>query len=308
VNEKRLRFVLKSTAGVDVFERFFPGGKTILNRTEWRGKEPRSCGVTGFKSRTHRADDPSPVTYEIEVSYRPKGVITYVGNTKYDGWTAMMLDRQRDGTLLDGKGQPLADGLPPVYMPFEIHKDVEFNDLDFGEFVGEFDAPGVRHTTRDAIMEEMKEGGSFGGGTRSTFMAPRRSRPNRKIILTNQPSGPAGDKWGSDIINVSNDTPHVEQVLMDRLAELMADYLEGRCYIKSLSNGEMTYVELADSLVDCSPNELGEDSWFDVLTSFTPAGFLEELAKRLMATYEVDVSVVDGRPGGLLLRRPAKPA
>jgi len=39
-----------------------------------------------------------------------------------------------------------------------------------------------------------------------------------------------------------------------------------------------------------------------LLSAYVPETFLEDLAERLIATYEVDVSVVDGPGGGLLLR------
>jgi len=102
-------------------------------------KGARSCGVVSIKGRPHPAGSPEAAVFDIEVAYRPKGCITYTGGTKYDGWTALMLDRARDGTLLDGQGKPLADGHPPVYRPVELFEDMDFNDVDFGEFVGEFE-------------------------------------------------------------------------------------------------------------------------------------------------------------------------
>ena len=237
----------------------------------------------------------------IEVSYRPKGCITYVGDTQYDGWTAMILDRALDGTLLDGKGNPLPDGRPPVYLAKEVYPDIDFNELDFGEFVDETELPGVKRTTAGEIWEQM-EGGGFSSSINSTFVASRRNRPNVKIILSNAPSQ-AGYGPGTRIININNDTPHLEQVLMERLSELMGDFMEGRASIVCTSNNDMVFVQLSDSLVECTPNEHGLDSWFDVLRTYVPFDFLEQLAKRLMATYWVDVTVVDGRDGGLLLKR-----
>jgi hypothetical protein len=71
------------TAMHDLFERFRP---YVLNRTEWRGKEPRSCAITRVESRPAAMGTPTVV--DIEVTYRPKGHITYTGRTKYDGWVA----------------------------------------------------------------------------------------------------------------------------------------------------------------------------------------------------------------------------
>lgn len=90
---------------------------------------------------------------------------------------------------------------------------------------------------------------------------------------------------------------------MDRLFELMCHFMEGRYSINTISSGEACFVELSDSLVDCTPNEYGMESWFDVLKNYVPGTFMEELAKRLMALYIVDVSVVDGPKPGLLFRK-----
>src|SRR5688572_6432360 len=148
-----LRFVLQSMGNpMGVMSRFHPQGKTVLNRTEWRGKEPRSCAVTSLRGRPYKAGSKDPQVWDVEVAYRPKGTITFVGNTKYDGWTAMILDRAKDGTLLDGHGKPLPDGQPPVYLPYEMYEDVEFNDIDFGEFVEEVDVGGIKHISFEDMM------------------------------------------------------------------------------------------------------------------------------------------------------------
>ena len=56
-------------------------------------------------------------------------------------------------------------------------------------------------------------------------------------------------------------------------------------------------------MVDCTPNEEGKGSRFNCLSEYLPDSYLDELAMRLVATYDVDVSVVDGPKIGLLLRR-----
>lgn len=292
----------------ELWARFMPNEQHALNRTEWWGKEPRSCAVTGVKSRPHSVGDSSPVIIDIEVTYRPKGYITYVGNTKYDGWTAMVIDQTRDGVLLDGHGQPLKDGDPPVYLPHEVYPDAEFNDMDFGEFVGEFDVEDVEHTTVDAVMKELTASGKFGGSLHGSFIAPHRSRPLTKIILSSAPTSQGVDGFGTRILNVNNSTPHLEQVLMEMLTNLMCEFIEGKASVKSMGKNDLTFVELSDSLVDCAPNEDGLDSWFDILHCCTPAGFLEDLAKRLMSVYAIEVAVVDGEKCGLVLRHEAKEA
>lgn len=298
-----LRFTLTSTENpMEVMARFFPRGTTLLNRTEWRGKEPRSCGLTNVKMRPSSAGSDKPKVFDVEVTYRPKGCITFVGPTKYDGWTAMMLDRKPDGTLLDGHGNPLPEGQPPVYLPFEVHGDIEFNEIDFGEFLGEFDIEGVPHVALDEVLRKIQESPRFSTSIKSSFMAPRRHRPLVMLVLSNAPSGTATDGFGTRIINVNNFTPHLQQVILDELTELVSGFIEGRYSIKNMSNGELVLVELNDSLVDCTPNEEGKESRFNCLREYVPDAFFEDLAKRLMATYEIEVSIVDGPDAGLLLR------
>jgi hypothetical protein len=299
-----LRFVLRATDNpIAVMSRFHPQGKTALNRTEWRGKEPRSCGVVSIKGRPHAAGSTEPVVFDIEVAYRPKGCITYTGGTKYDGWTAMMLDRANNGTLLDGQGNPLPEGHPPIYRSVEVFDDVDFNEIDFGEFVGEFEVEGIKHVTFEHVMERIRRSGRVSASIHSSFVAPRRHRPQVKIILSNQPSATGVDGFGTRIVNVNNSTPQLRQVLLDHVTELVNGFVEGRYSIKNMSNDELVFAELDDVLVDCTPNEEGKESRFNCLGEYLPVSFLDELAMRLVATYDVDVSVVDGPKLGLLLRR-----
>lgn len=287
-----------------ILGRFHPNGEWALNRTEWMGKEPRSCAVTRVFSDSVAIGE--RMRCHIEVTYRPKGYISYTGNTKYDGWTAMILDRASDGTLLDGKGQPLKDGASPVYLPKEVYSDMEYNDLDFGEFIEEVEVDPVLHTTYDRVLQALTDslhnGISLHGGLTSQFIAPHRMRPLKQIILSNSPTFQAVDGFGTHIYNVPLSTTHLEQALMDKVTDLMCEFIEGKASIKNHSNAEMTFVELSDALVDCEPNEIGMESWFDVLQYYTPIGFLEDLAKRLMAKYAVTVEVVDGKECGLVLR------
>lgn len=292
MSSKRLCFVLKMTGGMEIMrrigERFLPGGRHVLNRTAWMGKEPRSCAVTSIKTRPHSVGDPGPVVIDIEVTYRPKGCISYTGQTRYDGWTAMVLDRSTD---------------PPMYVPREVYEDVEFNELDFGDFIEEFDVEEVKHITADAVMKEIMDSGRFSSSIHGSFIAPHRSRPHKKIVLSSAPTGQVVDGFGTHILNVDNSAPNLEQVLTDKLTELMCEFIEGKASIANTGNDDLTFVELSDSLVDCAPNEDGLDSLFNILHLQTPAGFLEDLAKRLMSVYAIDVAVVDGEKGGLVLRR-----
>lgn len=288
---------------MDIMSRFHPQGHTVLNRTQWRGKEPRSCGVTTVKGHSYSAGSDEPFKFDVEVSYRPKGCITYVGDTKYDGWTAMILDRMKDGTLLDGHGKPLPDGAPPVYLPYELYKDVDYNEIDFGEFVGEYEVEGVKQYKYDDLIQQLVTSRGFRGSVRATFMAPRRHRPTVKVILSNMPSHTASGGFGEMVINVNNQTPQLRKVLLDHLTDVMSGFIEGRYSMKNLSNNESVFAELDDVLVDCTPNEEGKDSRFHILGEYMTDDDLENLAIRLMATYTIEVGVVTGRNRGLLLKR-----
>ena len=177
VKETVLKFVV-SGKPADIMSRFHPQGNLVLNRTEWRGKEPRSCAVNKVKGRPYSSGSKEPVLFDIEVAYRPKGCITYVGVTKYDGWTAMMLDRTKEGVLLDGHGKPLPDGQPPVYLPFEMFQDVDFNEISFGDFIGESEVGGIKHATYDDVIQQIQASQRFSASISSSFIAPRRHRPS----------------------------------------------------------------------------------------------------------------------------------
>ncbi|NNM85165.1 MAG: hypothetical protein HKL96_05335 [Phycisphaerales bacterium] len=299
-----MKFLLTCTEKpIDVFSRFHPQGRSVLNRTEWRGKEPRSCAVSSVKSRPSEFGHERPVIFEVEVSYRPKGTITYVGDTKYDGWTAMMLDRNSAGKLLDGHGMALATGQPPVYLPFELYADAEFNEIDFGEFIGESETNEIRHCRFEEVLRDLEVSGRFSASIESSFVAQRRHRPTVKVILSNAPSGTGADRVGTRIVIVNNLTPHLQQVLVDQLIDAVSGFIEGRYSLKNLSNDEIVFLDVSDILVDCTPNEEGKDSRFNILGEYTPEGFLEDLAARLVGIYDITVSVVDGPTSGLLLRR-----
>lgn len=108
-----------------------------LNETEWLGKEPGSCKLMDFKQK-----EPVPMggtfEFEVYVEYKPQGCITINrGGFWYDGWKLRHIDVKRDGTLLDGKGQPLPSGADPVFLSWNVYKTTDFNKYDFGKFLGE---------------------------------------------------------------------------------------------------------------------------------------------------------------------------
>jgi len=67
-----------------------------------------------------------------------------------------------------------------------------------------------------------------------------------------------------------------------------------------IGNSKKVFVELSTALVDCTPNEHGFDSWFDMFNYYVPLKFLHELAQRVMSLYTIKVSVVDGLKRGLI--------
>jgi hypothetical protein len=289
---KTLLFLLKETdpgtTPFGVIDRFQPGGRYALNRTEWRGKEPRSCAVTNWHGAMRYFGDKQQMAWDLEVSYRPKGFISYVANTRYDGWTAMLLNRETD---------------PPAYVPREVYGDIEFNDIDFGEFVSETDVEQVKHTTAESLKGELMGSGRFSAGLRSSFMAPHRSRPHKKLILTNSPTGVGIDGFGTHILNINNSTPNLQLVIMDQIVGLMCEFLEGKAALNTMGNDSVVNVRLIDALVDCTPNERNEPSRFNILDSYIPPDFMVDLAKRLMSIYAVEISVVDDEKCSLVIRR-----
>jgi hypothetical protein len=299
MTSKLLTFKLKWNKGIrDLYAQFHPGGQRVLNRTEWRGHPPRSCAITRLSGKgTGSGSDIHPFTANIEVTYRPKGYISYTGKTRYDGWTAMVPAEP---------GKRFKDGEQPSYVPREVYQDIEFNELDFGDFVGEVEVEEVKRTTVEVIFEEMKAGGSMSSSVNATFLAAHRSRPPTTIILTNQPDGEGVDRFGTRIININIKTENLEQVLMERITELMHDFMEGKASITNWCGDNFTFVKLSDVLVDCELNEIGEDSSFNILHHNTPLNFLDDLARQLTALYEVKVEVVTGKDGGLVLRRDSK--
>ena len=249
--------------------------------------------------RSRTLTDTSPAIWDIVIEHRPKGFISYTGHTKYDGWTLMQLQR-RDGVLLNVEDQPLKDGEPPVYLPREVYEDADFSAVDFGEFVDEKEVGGVTRTTRDAVFANLGSSGSI--GMKPHFMAQHRTRPITKIVLSNRPNGEGTDGFGTRIVYLNLSTPHLEFVLIEYLTRLMCEFLEGKASIKTIETENFAFVQLSDSLVDCEPNEQGMDSWFDMMHAYTPITFLEDLAKRLRSVYLLEVEIIEGKEGGLVLR------
>src|SRR5207244_2191277 len=129
----------------------------------------RSCGVTAVRVRPFTAGQ--PFLCDIEITYRPNGTVFYVGGTKYDSWTMLVLDQKQDGTLLDGHGQPLPPSQPPVYLPYEVYHDVEFNEINFGEFVSETELQDIPHVAYEDLFKQAIQTGRFSSTAETRFMA-----------------------------------------------------------------------------------------------------------------------------------------
>jgi len=301
-----LRFKLRTELNpVDLMEYLRPGGKILLNRNEWRGKPPRSCALTNMKVRSFVPGKRGAIEADLEVEYRPPGYVNFVGGTRYDGWTLTMLDKAQDGTLLDGHGKPLPTGSPPVYLPFEVYDDVDFNDLDFGEFLGESEAGAVRHLTFEDVTKQAGEyvmGGGSGrmGSGWTTFVAPRRHRPLVKVVIMDGPSGVGADGFGTRIVGVNAMSPHLRQQVEDELTEVACGYVEGRYSLVTMELGGAAYVDLSQVLVDGLHSE--EGARLQCLPRHVSETFMDDLAKKLMATYTLDVAVVDGPRAGFVMR------
>jgi hypothetical protein len=305
MNERKLRFELRANADpFTLMDRFHPGGELVLNRTEWRGKAPRTCGVTKAKSKPHNAGSDKPWVFDIEVSYRPPGCITYTSGTRYDGWTTTLLDRMADGTLLDGAGKPLPPGKPPVYRRFEVYKDVDFNAIDFGTFIEEVEVPGIERISLDDVFKEFGQSGRFESMVDGSFVVPRRSRPRKHIMLSKLPTGTLRTQHGENILNINGDEPHIQDVVMRHIKELLAEFLEGRISLPAIvgGNGDI-FVELSDCIIDSTRDRNADEARPNILDEYTPESFLEELAKETAATFLVEAKIVEGPKTGLLLRR-----
>ena len=294
-NQTILRFELETTANpFEVMKRFRPQGNPVLNKTEWRGKEPRSCAITNVRSRPFSVGTSDPKFFDIEVTYRPKGCITFVGGTKYDGWTASVLDQTTEGTLLDGHGNPLKKGALPVYRSYEVYEDVDFNEIDFGTFIAETDVEGIKHVDYDDMMDRIHKSEKGSISISSPFAVPRRHRPTVKIAISNEPSGTATDGFGTKIVIINSETVNLGQAVLDQLMEFLSGFIEGRYSIKNISTDELVMAELDDILVDFTRLDAKNAPRFNCLKDYLPPELLEELAKRLVATYDVEVSIVEG--------------
>jgi hypothetical protein len=299
-----MRFSLKAPNDPrQLWNLFLPQGKTVLNRTSWRGKEPRSCGIMRMHVHSRLVDGGETAVAEIEVAYRPPGYINYIGGTKYDGWTALVPIRDRDGTFRDEQGGPLPDGHSPQIRRFEVYADVEFNDIDFGELVEESPVHDETFADWQSVFKDiLATGESFGISMVSKFTAPRRNRPPVKLVIAPVKSGITVDRFGMRVTVIDSSTPKLAEVLLDEVTELVSGFIEGRYSLNTTTSGAMTLVDLSSLLVDQRPTANGGEPLFDCLDQFVSREWLLELSKRITATYQATATPVVGEKVGLLLK------
>ncbi|HET6246908.1 MAG TPA: hypothetical protein VFE47_04340 [Tepidisphaeraceae bacterium] len=270
-----------------------------VNATTWMGKEPRSCRVTNIHSGWQTGDGSSPMTAEITVVYKPIGCVTFEGSTRYHGWQPMMLARNQAGELCDANGVKLRPDAQPIYVAATSVPvpEVEFANLNFGEFLGETDAPGIPKLKFSEVMATINAGGRFHAYINDSFVASRRQRPDTKIIIANHPS------HSGQFTIVNTDTPQIEQILMDKVTEILSEFIEGRISIVTFGNeADILFVKMSDLIMDTTYSDEGF-VWSDCLKTYVPITFMEELAKRLMAFYKVECSIVEGDELGLLIKQ-----
>jgi hypothetical protein len=115
-----------------------------INSTQWMGKEAGSSMLVDIQQK-----QPVPLgktammdhaEFLVVVGYRPDGWISDIkdgGRQRLNGWQLEVRDQMNDGTLLDGHGRPLPPGGVPVYLRFRVYESADYNDYDFGDFLGE---------------------------------------------------------------------------------------------------------------------------------------------------------------------------
>ena len=269
-----------------------PSGSPPLNRTEWKRMPARSCCIQRISL--------GPETngkLQIEVEYRPDNWISYVGDTKYAGWTAYIENRRHDGVLLDRDGNLLPDGEEPVLLPYQLYSDMDFNNLEFGELIEEIPLLRDEDISFDEIMRQIEQSGHFRIGGADPVSVLHRSRPTVMILISENPTGLLRGGFGELIQNINSETPHLKQVVSEALVTFVRGFLEGRYDMPALQGASLFMLDLTKLLVDAT----GKESRFSCLLEFLPDGFLNELARRISSRYILHAKVVTGESFGLLL-------
>ncbi|QDT53017.1 hypothetical protein Pan44_10320 [Caulifigura coniformis] len=287
----------------ELWQRLMPQGKTALNRTAWRGKEARSCGIVGVSIRSHSSESQKPRIADVTVAYRPQGYINFVGGTRYDGWTALVPD-QPSGGLLGGEQKPVDAGREALTRRYEVYGDTEFNAIDFGELVEEVPVRDETFADYETVTSQLLSGeAAFEISMSTTFLAHRRHRPAVKIVIGSSRGGVRVDGFGTRLTFIESHTDRLEEQLLDEVTELVSGLMEGRYSMNNIRCGDSILVDLSSLVVDQRPLASGLQPSFACLDQFASKEWLLDLTKRLRATYAVDVTPVIGTKLGLLLRQ-----
>jgi len=86
------------------------------NSGPWMGKAKNTCKIRDFQQKRPQPQGKTALMdhaeFEISIEYRaPNCVVEDHGGFWWEGWKLKHVDVKKDGTLLDGKGNPLPEGL-----------------------------------------------------------------------------------------------------------------------------------------------------------------------------------------------------
>ncbi len=224
-----LRFhKLSGTSFFDVMDLFrSEDGRPALNSTPWRDKPPRSCCVVNLSSEKEAVNEATGEVqrvWDIQVEYRSPDVVTYVGDTKYLGW---QVHRQE---------------------LFDVYPTIEFNDLDFGTFVGESEIKPIPTITTKEFYGPDEVGKRFSMGSSVVCVFPRRVRTSSKVVLFDQISFDRRQQIG--FRPVSKLSPNWKQQVADELTVLVDGFLEGRIEMSAIKVEDSTLINLNKAFVE----------------------------------------------------------
>lgn len=282
---------------MDLFDRYYPDGKTVLNRSTWMQRPPRTCCIRGVSNDW---DEPGePLDAIIEVEYRSPDFVSYVGETRYEGWDVRMIC-QRNGIPVGADGEPLADGAIPIFDDFEVYPDIEFDELQFGELIGETEIRDVESISIENLRTEGFSEKPLRTSSDITFLAARKSRPTGTVTLSDQPSG-IYDQNGFRLFNVDVAAGHLEYTVENAYFQLMCEFLGGLVSLSCLANPDATLVYLSDTFRVATSTARTPDSKGDIFKAYASPTLLVNLGRRLKAQFPINVTVVEGDCFGLLL-------
>ncbi len=269
----------------DLFSMFFPNGSSALNSTEWQGFPARSCG-------TRRIRAVNQGIWEVQVEYRPPNFVSYVSDTRYEGWTALQPLRNSDGALVNEHGDVLKNDEAPCYQRFNLFKPIEFNDLDFGVLVDQ-KALAQQSVSYSDIMGVDSKTLSFDSS--SSYVVTHRYRPHPNILITDRLR--PGIQRQNELYLVDPNTPQIKQVVGECIYEIVRGFMEGRYSLTTITNDKYFMVDLSSIVVDAT----NENSRFECTSDFIPEGFLHDLAQKLSSRYAVNAAPVEGERIGFVL-------